>query len=259
MKRAFPLLIVIALAFGAAVVVLFLRAGKQTPTAQNSSHSNSPDSKNTPALENEVSALKENQPEPKSEKSDDTIAKDKLVEFQKAEPKYSKDPFDYGKSPDVPLATNVQTQALATALRKKSNPELFSPLAEPAQFDADAYRKNPKAYLDSPMPSRAQFPAQPEKNVRRISVAGQTRLRIKQSGSVLLRVQSEPNFPVTFTSYDLGKFSNELTTISVEANSEGIAETRFFGTPGTVDNVRILCASPVCSGQVSFTVFVEKE
>lgn len=62
---------------------------------------------------------------------------------------------------------------------------------------------------------------------------------------------------MTFTSFDLGKFHNELTSVTVQANDKGIAEAEFFGTPGTYSDVNILAGSPLLTEQVKFVVFVD--
>ena len=43
-----------------------------------------------------------------------------------------------------------------------------------------------------------------------------------------LRVRAAPKYPISFTSFDLGKFQNELTAITVEANDQGVAEVKLF-------------------------------
>jgi hypothetical protein len=44
----------------------------------------------------------------------------------------------------------------------------------------------------------------------------------------------------------------------VEANDQGVAEVKFFGTPGTINECNILVASPVSSGTAKFVVNVTK-
>ena len=64
--------------------------------------------------------------------------------------------------------------------------------------------------------------------------------------------------PVTFTSFDLGVFDkSQLTTVTVQADGRGVAEAVFTAPPGTVDDVRIMAASPVTTGQVRFVVNVQ--
>ena len=79
---------------------------------------------------------------------------------------------------------------------------------------------------------------------------------IEQGQTVTLRAVAVPGAPVTFTSFDLGAFENQLTSITVRADAEGLARAQFTGTPGTVQDVRILAASPMTSGQLHYTVRV---
>jgi len=62
--------------------------------------------------------------------------------------------------------------------------------------------------------------------------------------------------PVTFTSFDCGAFSNLLTSITVTADTDGVATATFLATPGTLNETNILAASPLCSGQVNFSVTI---
>ena len=71
-----------------------------------------------------------------------------------------------------------------------------------------------------------------------------------------LKVQTTAKSPVTFTSFDLGAFENQLPSITVQSDAEGMAFAEFFGTPGTFDNVNILAGSPAATGQVRFVVNV---
>ena len=78
----------------------------------------------------------------------------------------------------------------------------------------------------------------------------------EQGQSIPLRVRATPGAPVTFTSFDLGQFENQLTSITVQADKQGIATARFVGSSGTINDVNILVASPVNSGQAKFAVNV---
>lgn len=191
-----------------------------------------------------------------SKNSEKTQGGSKLAETEN--PKKSDDPFDYGKTPPVKGGANENVKSVVEAVRSKKNPERLSVLINPKPFDPEAYLQNPQFYLNTIEPARAHTPKQPGKGVVRISPLGETRAQIKQNGSVLLRVKAHPKFPVAWTSHDGGKFSNELNSITVEADENGIAEARFFGAPGTIEDVHIVCASPMCSGQVRYTINVTK-
>ncbi|WP_436717709.1 hypothetical protein U8335_13590 [Roseiconus lacunae] len=62
--------------------------------------------------------------------------------------------------------------------------------------------------------------------------------------------------PATFTSFDLGTFGNGLSTISVEANEEGVASANFVASGGVGTLVNLLAASPVAAERVEFRVRV---
>lgn len=81
-------------------------------------------------------------------------------------------------------------------------------------------------------------------------------VEVLQGEPVPLKVRTIPNAPVTFTSFDLGSFSNRLTSITVAADKDGVATAQFTGTPGTYNDVNILAASPMTSGQVKFVITV---
>jgi hypothetical protein len=162
----------------------------------------------------------------------------------------------YGKTSPIPLNANPNVKSVVEAIRDKKHPERLTPMVAPALFDAKAFAANPRAYLDVVEPGRAFAPAQPGKNVPRMKPLSPHFQRVEQGGSVKLQVTGKPKMPVTFTSLDLGQFSNQLTSITVVVNDQGIAEAEFFATPGTIDDVRVVAASPATSGQASFIVNV---
>ncbi|HUY35193.1 MAG TPA: hypothetical protein VMV69_20780 [Pirellulales bacterium] len=53
-----------------------------------------------------------------------------------------------------------------------------------------------------------------------------------------------------------GAFENQLTSITVQADAQGMAEAKFLATAGTIANIHILAASPLASGQARFIVNV---
>ena len=71
-----------------------------------------------------------------------------------------------------------------------------------------------------------------------------------------LKVAASPGAPVAFASQDLGQFENSLTSITIAANEEGVAEAVYTASGGTIDLVQILAASPMASGQVQLTIDV---
>jgi len=162
-----------------------------------------------------------------------------------------------GRVRPVRARANRQVASVAEALRTRRFPERVSPLIRPRRFDRKAYERSPEAYLRRVEPGRVFQSAQPGPGVVRIRSVGRTTFRVGQGEVVRLRVQAVPGAPVTFTSFDLGAFENELPSITVRADRRGVAEARFRGTPGTYDRVNILAASPMTSGRVRFCVYVE--
>lgn len=175
-----------------------------------------------------------------------------------AEEKKAMEAMDYGTIKPIKADANVHTKSVVEAYGAADYPKRVSVLHKTKEkFDFEAFKANPKPYLNIVEPSRALSPAQPGEDVVRIMRVTRKFQTVKQGESVMLEVQALPGAPVTFTSFDLGKFENELTTITVQADKTGLASTKFFGTTGTVEDVNILAASPVTSGQAKFIVNVE--
>lgn len=165
--------------------------------------------------------------------------------------------YDYGTTPRVPRDANPNVRSVAEALDTGEHPERLSVLISPKPFDEAAYLADPQAYLDVVEPGRVWQVAQPGPDVARIRSLTPRLSRIEQGQTVTLRVEAIPGAPVTFTSFDLGAFENQLTSVTVRADAEGIARANFTGTPGTYNDVNIMAGSPMTSGQVRFIVNVE--
>lgn len=161
-----------------------------------------------------------------------------------------------GVTQPIPMDANPMTQSVGEAVLKGGHPERLSPLIVPAKFDPQAYRADPQKYLNTVEPGRIWQPAQPGPDVPRVEAASKGRTEVLQGEWVTLKVKAIPDAPVTFSSFDLGAFSNQLTSVTVAADKDGVASAQFVGTPGTYNEVRIMAASPVTSGQVNFEVTV---
>ena len=166
------------------------------------------------------------------------------------------DTFDPGRTEPVPPDTNPQVASVMKALRDKEHPERLSTIIQPEAFNAAAFAQDPQAYLDIVEPGRVYQTAQPGPGVAVLKALTARRLEINQGESVKLKVRAAAQAPVTFTSFDLGAFQNQLNSITVQADSQGLAEAEFFGSPGTFSDVNILAGSPVTTGQVKFVVNV---
>ena len=66
---------------------------------------------------------------------------------------------------------------------------------------------------------------------------------------MLIRVKADENAPVSFYHAGVGRFENELKSVTVAADENGIAEVRFAASPGTKGLNTILAASPLHSQQ----------
>jgi hypothetical protein len=161
-----------------------------------------------------------------------------------------------GTTPAIAGTVNPQVQSVVDAARSGTHPERLSPLIAPAPYDHQRFLANPQAYLDVVEPGRVFQSAAPGENVPQLEVVGEAYASIPQGSSVTLQVRSAPQAPVTFTSFECGAFSNHLTSITVQADAEGVARAVFTGTPGTLNDVAILAGSPLASGQANLCVNV---
>lgn len=151
---------------------------------------------------------------------------------------------------------NPQVASVIEASSTGKHPERLSSLVAPRPFDPAAYQTAPKTYLNISEPGRVWQIAQPGPGVRRLVSLVPEMQSIEQGESVLFKVQVVPGAPVTFTSFDQGAFQNQLTSITVAADQQGIARANFTGTGGTTGEVQILAGSPLTSGQAQFLVDV---
>jgi hypothetical protein len=164
---------------------------------------------------------------------------------------------DYvGRVKPVPGNTNLQVAGLVAALVNKNHPEMVSALAPAPPFDVADFRKDPDAYVNTVVPSRAFQTAQPGPGVSPLTPVGATQISMKQDGQVILRVLGEAGAPITATSFDLGRFSNQLVSQTVIADHNGIAAVSFSPGSGTISDVHIVIGSPMSSGSVTYVVTV---
>ncbi len=172
----------------------------------------------------------------------------------------STDEVDYGSTPFIDPGANAQVESAVEALQTGMFPERLSVLMYSGKpFDLKEYRRDPEAYLNIAEPGRAFQPAQPKRGITRLAPNCRPYQKVAQGGWVELSVRGVPHTPVTFTSMDLGIFENQLTTITVDTDDNGVARVRMIGTMGTINDVNILAASPVTSGQVKFVVVVQAQ
>jgi hypothetical protein len=172
-------------------------------------------------------------------------------------PALAKNPADpIGSVPPVRGDLNPQTASVVEALKDHTHPERLSTLIQPPPFDAEAFRRDPAAYINVVQPGRVFQTAQPGPQTPVLHPLTPTQVSITQDGQAILRVISQPLSPVSFTTFDLGRFGNSLTAQTVIADATGVASVTFSAGPGTIDAVHVLAGSPVASGQVAFDIQV---
>ncbi|MCH2209560.1 MAG: hypothetical protein MK132_27390, partial [Lentisphaerales bacterium] len=165
----------------------------------------------------------------------------------------------YGQTPEV-AENNPQVDSVKEALINGGYPERLSPLIRPTAFDSNAYSNDEsyrKKYLATAEYGRVFQSVNPGKSIPKTERISPYYQQVAQGETINLTLKSAPKMPVTFTSFDLGKFSNGLTTQTVEADESGHAQVTFHGMPGTIANVNILASSPAASGQVKFLVYTK--
>ncbi len=180
-----------------------------------------------------------------------------------ADAKNSKDvkaePQNFGRAEPVPGNLNPQTKSVQEALKTHAYPERLTAMIQPtSKFDKAKFDASPTDFLNLVEPGRVFLTAEPGSNVPQLKPSTPTYVQIKQGESTKLTVVSAPNYPVTFTSFDMGKFlENELNSVTVKADKDGVASATFSGSSGTLNDVRVLAGSPMASGQVRFVVDVQ--
>ncbi|MDI6775519.1 MAG: hypothetical protein QME60_09075 [Verrucomicrobiota bacterium] len=167
------------------------------------------------------------------------------------------DPVSASDSPaPIPPDLNPQVRSVVEAMRAGKHPERLTSSLKPKPFNKAEYDANPEAYLDVCEPGRIWDVAEPGPGVRQIAAKTEAVVDMKPGESATLLAIAVAHAPVTFTSFDWGEFQNRLTSITVQADSSGIASAIFTATPGTVGQVDILAASPLTSSQVKFHIHI---
>ena len=181
-----------------------------------------------------------------------------------------RNPLPYAGLPEpLPKSTNEQVSKLVDEL--KTNPtasrKARSVYAKAEPFLVDEYLKDPDSYLSLIRPSRVyqtatsipQEPTPPGKEkVELTNLTAKSPLFqwILRGEKVNLSAKGEPGMPITFHLNQYGFFDNQLKTISVKFNEEGIATVVYTAGPGSQGLVNILAASPVHLGQLKYSVLV---
>jgi len=162
-----------------------------------------------------------------------------------------------GRSPEVDPNTNKYTKSLAQAVSQPTQfPERLGVMFIPKQFDEEAFAKDPQAYLTTVEPGRIWQTKSPGPGVESLKRESLLYHEVVQGETVELRVRGVKNGVVTFHSFALGFFENQLTTMTVQADEQGLASVNFTAGGGTYGELDLLAASPLNSGQVNFVVNV---
>lgn len=125
-------------------------------------------------------------------------------------------------------------------------------------FDLSEFQRRPVAYVQTVEPGRC-FQTAPPKGADdvRLTVASRPLIVLKPGERSILRVKGAPRAPVTFTSFNGGVFEeSRLSSVTVLADGDGIAEARFTVGPGIGGDVRIQAGSPMAVGAQHFVVRV---
>lgn len=158
--------------------------------------------------------------------------------------------IDHASPPDGALAT------AGTADPVPWSPSVNDPsLAEPGSAAYRRFLVHDERYFAGVDPARihVQRPLAPGEHRRPIEAAASRYLvgRPQEACAVPLQVKASPGKPVTFYAPDMGTFENGADTITVEAETDGLASARFrFG--GSATSYRVVAASPDCTGWVIF-------
>lgn len=163
-----------------------------------------------------------------------------------------------GGSPRVKKDANVYAKSVYEARNNKKLQYRFSSMQTAPKFDRKAYDKDPKKYLQEVAPGRINQALPAGKDVTPIKRVGKYIYdNVVQGESVKLQVKTEPNVPTTFHTNRLGHFKeNQLTTITVASNEEGIAEVEFEISGGTQDSIDVRAVSPVHSSDARWLINV---
>ncbi len=124
---------------------------------------------------------------------------------------------------------------------------------QPEPFNQEKYEADPQAHLDQIRPGRIFQSAQPNPDVKRLTAISEPFISLMQGDAAQLKVQAEPGAPIVFHTQETGTFENQLKTITVAADEDGVATAKFTLGRGTSGLVNVLAASPILADQITFT------
>jgi hypothetical protein len=160
-----------------------------------------------------------------------------------------------GPGKSTPLKLNSEAaKKSAEALLRRSHPERLSVMSKSKPYDHEGFLTDSSLYLSEAIPSRA-FETSPSSDSPQLKALSPYMTEAIQGDFVTLIIQATPNSAVSFFSPDLGSFSNGLTSMSVQANSSGVASLDFKLSAGTYGRCNIVCASPLSKGLGKFVIY----
>ena len=164
----------------------------------------------------------------------------------------------YGTFPAVDQDNNnPHKEYLAKALQDpKNNSGAISIIGKREKFNLNEYQADPSKYLNSIAPGRVFDAAIPAKGVKALERVGYSTMRTKQNQPVGLTAKGEVGMPISFTAFDGGHFQNGLNSITLKADSSGVATAEFTPTQGVINQTRVRAASPVNTGTLQWTIRV---
>jgi hypothetical protein len=254
---------------GSFFAALYYFAGKESVPATESSSTVSANPKVKESVKRDITdevKTKFLKPEqikikPKEDQSPKTVATSNVSEELQAE---QADLVEkgYGSFPPVSTTENMNPQkaSVIEALQTGKNPERLSIVGKRETFNKEEYLKNPSDYLNVSVPSRAFDAAQPGDGIPRLTRVTPQFIETYQNEPVEIVVNGAlSGFPVSILTTDGGKFVNDLSAMTVKADSSGTAVFYFTATEGVINDCRISVASPLSSGVVKFIVNVKKK
>lgn len=168
--------------------------------------------------------------------------------------KATENSFDVVERLDPESNEHVQNAYLAVTTGQ--DPEVTGPMLSAPPFDRSSYESDPQSYLAKTVPGRVFQSAQPAPEVDVVGQLSKTRHVLRKGESVRLQIRTEPGMPGNFMATDLGTFASGLSSTSVAADADGIAEAVFTASGGLSGETQVLASSPVTSGRVRFSVRV---
>jgi hypothetical protein len=162
--------------------------------------------------------------------------------------------------PPVPVVAQTPVALVAESVRTGTHPERLSALVAPPPFDRQRWLSGDAAfmaaYLQESQPGRVFQPAEPGAGVPKLRFASAPGVVMAQGSTCGLSVAAPVGAPVSFAVMDGGVFGNQLAAQTVRAGEDGRAMVLYTATAGVIEDVSILAASPLASGQLRFRIHV---